>query len=116
MGKSSKNSSPPFPALVHTVGTLCRNQGEPLEIRNPGLMQTGDVVARDNGQKLVMAWKDKQVVKAIKKYDASVMTITRQKKRGVGKQEQVRKPVCIEDYHRHVCSADRRCYFSGGTA
>ena len=40
-----------------------------------------------------MAWKDKQVVKAIKKYDASVMTIVRQKKRGVGKQEQVRKPV-----------------------
>ena len=57
---------------------------EPLEIRNPGLMQTSDVVARDNGQVLVLAWKDKQVVKAITKHDASVITIARQKKRGGG--------------------------------
>ena len=68
---------------VHTVGTLRRNR-EPLESRNPGLMQTGDVVARENSQELVLAWKYKQVVKAIMKHDASVMTITRQKKRGGG--------------------------------
>ena len=50
-------------AQVHTVGTL-ENRGSPPEINNPQNMARHDVIARDNGHVMVLAWKDK-IVKAI---------------------------------------------------
>ena len=92
---------------VYTVGTLRRNRGEPPEIRDPGRMNSGDVVARDNGKVLVLAWKDKRVVKAITtKHDASMTTVARPKKRGRGEMEQVSKPACIVDYNKHMSGVD----------
>jgi len=70
-------------------------------------MKTGDIIARDNGKVLVLAWKDKRLVKAIStKHDASTTTISRRKKRGGGAMEEVRKPVCIVDYNKHMCGVD----------
>ena len=70
-------------------------------------MRAGDVIARDNGKVLVLAWKDKRVVKAIStKHDASTTTVTRRKKRGGGVMEEVSKPTCIVDYNKHMSGVD----------
>ena len=44
----------------HTVRTLRKHRGEPLESREPGMMRSGDVTARDNGKVMVLAWKDRR--------------------------------------------------------
>ena len=60
------------------------------------------VIAQDNGQVMILAWKDKRIVKAIStKHDSSVMSIKRQKKGG-GPMEEVKKPVAICDYNEHM--------------
>ena len=65
-------------AQVHTVGTLRKNRGSPPEINNPQNIARHDVIARDNGHEMVLAWKDKRIVKAIStKHDSSVVSITR---------------------------------------
>jgi len=70
-------------------------------------MRTGDVVASDNGKVLVLAWKDRRVVKVIStKHDASATTISRRKKRGGGALEEVSKPTCILDYNKHMSGFD----------
>ena len=72
-------------AQVHTVGTLRKNRGSPPEINNPQNMARHDVIARDNGHVMVLAWKDKRIMKAIStKHDSSVISITRRKKGGRG--------------------------------
>ena len=64
----------------HTVETLRNNRGEPLTIRNPQRMQRHEVIAMDNGKVIVLAWKDKRIMKAIStKHDGSVCSITRRK-------------------------------------
>jgi len=88
---------------VHTVGALNADRGEPPVVRNPVRMNTGDVVSRDNGKVLVLAWKNKRIVKAITtKHDASVTFVSRRKRKGGGQLEWVSKPVCIVDYNRYV--------------
>ena len=70
-------------------------------------MRAGDIIARDNGKDLVLAWKDKRVVKAIStKHDASTTTVTRRKKRGGGVMEEVTKPTCIVDYNKRMSGVD----------
>ena len=45
-----------------------------------GRKKAGDIIARDNSKVLVLAWKDKRVVKAIStKHDASTTMVTRRK-------------------------------------
>ena len=69
-------------------------------------MARHEVVAQDNGQVMVSAWKDKRIVKAIStKHDSSVMSIKRQKKKG-GVMEEVKKPMVICDYNEHMSGVD----------
>ena len=92
---------------IHTVGTLRSNRGEPKEIRAPARLGRGDVIARDNGKVVVLAWKDKRIVKAIStKHDAAVSTVTRRKPRGGGEMEEIEKPNCIVDYNKHMSGVD----------
>ena len=92
---------------IHTVGTLRSNRGEPPEIRNPSAMARHDVVAKNNGKVTVLAWKDKQVVKAIStKQDGSLQTISRRKKGGHGEMENIEKPVCICKYNQYMSGVD----------
>ena len=56
---------------------------------------------------MVLAWKDKRIVKAIStKHDSSVVSISRRKKGGHGAMEEVQKPVCICDYNQHMSGVD----------
>ena len=92
---------------IHTVGTLRCYRGEPPEIRNPQNIARHDVIARGNGKVMVLAWKDKRIVKAIStKHDSSVVSISRRKKGGHGAMEEVQKPVCICDYNQHMSGVD----------
>jgi len=70
-------------------------------------MRAGDIIAHDNGKVLVLAWKDKRVVKAIStKHDASTTTVTRRKKRAGGVMEEVSKPTCNVEYNKHMSGVD----------
>lgn len=93
---------------IHTVGTLRSNRGEPLEVRKPpASMKPGDVIARDNGKVMVLAWKDKRVVKAIStKHDNSMEIVQRWKKKGKGEKEEVEKPSCIVAYNSKMSGVD----------
>ena len=92
---------------VHTVGTLRGNRGEPPELKRRSAMAQHDVNAMDNGKVVVMAWKDKRVVKAITtKHDASKCTIHRRKRGGQGQIEAVQKPSAIDDYNKHMSGVD----------
>ena len=91
----------------HTVETLRNNRGEPLTIRNPQRMQRHEVIAMDNGKVIVLAWKDKRIMKAINtKHDGSVCSITRRKKGWHGAMEEVMKPASIVDYNQHMFGVD----------
>ena len=88
---------------VHTVGTLRSNRGEPSTVRTPQRMQRHNVIAMDNGKVMVLAWKDKQIVKAIStKHDGSLCSVTRRRKGGRGAMEEGMKPACIVDYNQHM--------------
>ena len=92
---------------VHLVGTLRNNRGEPLTLRNLQRMQHHKVIAVDNGKVMILAWKDKQIVKAIStKHDGSVCSIMRRKKGGHGAMEKVMKSVFIVDYNQHMSEVD----------
>ena len=92
---------------VHTCGTLRSNRVEPMEIRNLHNLDKHDIISRNNGKVMVMAWKDKRIVKAITtKHDNSLVTIRRRKKGGHGAMEEVQKPACIIDYNEHMSGVD----------
>ena len=63
-------------------------------------MKAGDSLFVDNGKVMVVAWKDKKVVTALStKHDRSLAAITRRKKKGHGKTEQIMKPLCVTEYN-----------------
>ena len=71
-------------------------------------MKAGDCIARDNGKVMVLAWKDKRVVMALStKHDGSLTAITRRKKKGHGKTEQIMKPLCVMEYNQYMSGVDR---------
>ena len=72
---------------IHTVGMLRCNRGEPSEIRNAKRLSRHDVIARDNGKVMVLAWQDKRIVKAITTKHNSFITMQRRKKGGQGQME-----------------------------
>ena len=61
----------------------------------------------DNGKVMVVAWKDKQVVTALStKHDKSLGAITRRKKKGHGKTEQIMKFLCVTEYNQYMSGVD----------
>ena len=65
-------------------------------------MKAGDSLYVDNGEVMVVAWKDKKVLTALSiKHNRSLAAITRMKKEN-GKTEQIMKPLCITEYNQ-IC-------------
>ena len=59
-------------------------------------MKSGDVITRDNAKVMVLAWKDKRIVKVIStKHSASVSFVTRRKKKGGGQMEKVKNQIAL---------------------
>ena len=71
-------------------------------------MKAGDFLSVDNGKVIVVAWKDKRVVTALStKHDGSLGVITRNKKKGRSKTEQIVKPLCITECNQYMSGVDR---------
>ena len=94
--------------MVYTVGTLQSNRGEPAEISKPSKMKKGEIIAKDNGKVMVLAWMDKRVVKVIStKQHAKVSTIKRRIQGKHGETEEIKKPICMNDYNAHMSGMDQ---------
>ncbi|XP_064637143.1 piggyBac transposable element-derived protein 4-like [Lineus longissimus] len=96
---------------VHTCGTLRKNRGEPVEIRQVGdrghIIPRFDTVSRSNGTVMVLAWQDKRTVRMVStKHDKSTVEVERFKKGGHGEKEKIQKPVCITEYNAHMSGVD----------
>ena len=56
---------------------------------------------------MVVAWKDKEVVTALSRiHDGSLAAITRRKKKGHGKTEQIMEPLCVTEYNQYSSRVD----------
>lgn len=91
---------------VHVCGTLRTNRGEPQEIKtaNPA---KGEVVAVQNGEVMVMAWKDKRIVKMVSTLHNDEMAEVGVRRRGHRERVVESKPKCILQYNAHMNAVDR---------
>ena len=70
-------------------------------------MKKGEIIAKDNGKVMVLAWMDKRVVKVRStKHDAKVTTINRRIRGKRGETEEIKKPICINDYNAHMSGVE----------
>jgi hypothetical protein len=95
---------------TYVVGTLRKNRGEPQEIRVCGtrghVLPRGDILARDNGTCILIAWQDKRCVKTISTKHSDAMGEVRVRQRGGGR-EMLRKPYLVIDYNSNMNGVDR---------
>ena len=89
---------------MYSTGTLRANRGEPKEIRDAGKnpkMQKGEVIARDNGKVVVVAWMDNRKVMTLSTQHDATTDVVRVRTRGGGHIE-VEKPMTVIDYNRYM--------------
>jgi hypothetical protein len=71
-------------------------------------MAKGDVLARDNGTVMVLAWQDNRTVRVLSTlHDATTEPILVRKKGGRGEMEEVQKPKAVIDYNKFMSGVDR---------
>jgi hypothetical protein len=60
---------------THICGTMRANRGEPAAMKAPTL-QKGETLALHNGRAMLLAWKDKRIVKMVSTFhDASMQDV-----------------------------------------
>ena len=96
-------------AKTNVCGTLRRNRGEPQVIREatPKNLAPGETVVRHNKDVMVLAWRDKQVVKMISTCHHDKMEQVEVWKRGVHHKVSVLKPQCVAEYNRYMNGVDK---------
>ena len=67
-------------------------------------LKKGEYLAMDNGKTLVVAWKDKKIVRTITTMHSAEMKETSiRRKKSDGTFENVWKPAAVVDYNKYVC-------------
>ena len=92
---------------IFTVGAQHSYRDKPAKVRNPRYIAKHDIIAQDNEKVVVLAWKKKEIVKAIsRKHDDTWLTIQRRKKGGYCETENVEKPACICKCNKYMSEVD----------
>ena len=94
---------------THVCGTLRTNRGEPPAIKaaaNGGL-QKGERLSRQDGRVMVVAWRDKRVVKMVSTFHQNDTEVVHVRQRGRSDRVPLEKPKCIADYNRFMNGVDR---------
>ncbi|KAM3850406.1 piggyBac transposable element-derived protein 4-like [Diretmus argenteus] len=94
---------------MHSAGTLRVNRGEPPSIRQVTTrdLAVGERVARHNDAVMVLAWRDKRIVRMISTFHQDEMTTVEVRQKGHGERVPQRKPACVVEYNQHMSGVDR---------
>ncbi|KAM3857245.1 piggyBac transposable element-derived protein 4-like [Diretmus argenteus] len=94
---------------IHSAGTLRVNRGEPpsiREVRNTQLA-VGERLARHNDVAMVLAWRDKRIVRMISTFHKDEMKTVAVRQRGQSDRITQLKPACVVDYNHFMNGVDR---------
>lgn len=94
---------------MHSAGTLRVNRGEPPSIRQVTMsdLAAGERIARHNDAVMVVAWRDKRIVRMISTFHQDAMTTVEVRKKGQSERVPQRKPVCVVEYNQYMSGVDR---------
>ncbi|KAM3837991.1 piggyBac transposable element-derived protein 4-like [Diretmus argenteus] len=94
---------------MHSAGTLRVNRGEPPSIRQVTTrdLAVGERVARHNDAVMVLAWRDKRIVRMISTFHQDEMITVEVRQKGHGERVPQRKPACVVQYNQHMSGVDR---------
>ena len=94
---------------TNVCGTLRRNRGEPQAIKELGdkSLKRGETLMRHNGKVMVVAWRDKRVVRAISTHHENENTTVWVKQKGTKEKVTTEKPVCVAQYNKGMGGVDK---------
>ena len=94
---------------IHSCGTLRVNRGEPPSIREVKLsdLAVGETVSRHTDDVMVLAWRDKRIVRMISTLHQDEMKTVEVRERGQSRRVAQQKPACVTDYNLFMCGVDR---------
>ncbi|XP_030018120.1 piggyBac transposable element-derived protein 4-like isoform X2 [Sphaeramia orbicularis] len=95
---------------THVCGTLRKNRGEPPVIRDVGnanLRREGTPVVRHRKNVMVLAWRDKQVVKMVTTMHQNNMENIQVWQKGHHEKVTKQKPTCIVEYNNAMNGVDK---------
>ena len=94
---------------IHTAGTLRVNRGEPPSIRQitTSDLAVGEYRARHNGAVMVLAWRDKRIVRMISTFHPDEMMTVEVRQKGSSVRVLQRKPACVVGYNQYMNGVDR---------
>ncbi|KAM3842484.1 piggyBac transposable element-derived protein 4-like [Diretmus argenteus] len=94
---------------IHSAGTLRVNRGEPPSIRGVSNAQlaVGDRLARHNDVAMVLAWRDKRIVRMISTFHQDDMKTVAVREKGQSVRIPQLKPACIVEYNQFMNGVDR---------
>ncbi|KAM3872215.1 piggyBac transposable element-derived protein 4-like [Diretmus argenteus] len=94
---------------IHSAGTLRVNRGEPPSIRgvSNAKLAVGDRLACHNDVAMVLAWRDKRIVRMISTFHQDEMKTVAVREKGQSVRIPQLKPACIVEYNQFMNGVDR---------
>ena len=94
---------------IHSAGTLRVNRGEPPSIREVTTsdLAVGERRARHNNTVMVLAWRDKRIVRMISTFHQDEMTTIEVRQKGHSERVPQRKPASVIEYNQYMSGVDR---------
>ncbi|KAM3876247.1 piggyBac transposable element-derived protein 4-like [Diretmus argenteus] len=94
---------------IDSGGTLRVNRGEPPSIRQVSMsdLAVGERRALHNDAVMVLAWRDKRIVRMISTFHTDEMRTVEVRQKGQSERVPQRKPACVVDYNQYMNGVDR---------
>lgn len=95
---------------TRVCGTIRENRGIPPHFKvQSSMMNKGDVKICRKGDTLLLAWRDKRIIRMISTIHEASVSPTKRKNRETG--ENIPKPICITEYNKYMKGVDRADQF-----
>ena len=93
---------------IHCAGTLCVNRGEPKSIRDVTVsdLAVGKTVSRHNEDVMILAWRDKRIVRMITTHHQDEMKTVQVRQKGHSDRVEQQKPSCVVAYNDLMSGVD----------